>query len=49
MTWNGWSGLNWWLNRSRRLVHVALLVLVHKRLHAGLNRVSSSAASSLQH
>ena len=39
MTWNGWSGLNWWLNWSRRLVHVALLVFVHKRLHAGLNCV----------
>ena len=37
MTWNGWSSLNWWLSRSRRLVHIALLGLVHKRLHTGLH------------
>ena len=39
MTWNRWRGLNWWLSGSRRLAHVALLVLVHKRLHAGFKRV----------
>ena len=39
MTWNRWRGLNWWLSGSRRLAHVALLGLVHKRLHAGFNRV----------
>ena len=39
MTWNGWSSLNWWLSRSRRLVHIALLGLVHKRLHTGLHCV----------
>ena len=39
MTWNRWRDLNWWLSGSRRLAHVALLVLVHKRLHAGFNRV----------
>ena len=39
MTWNRWGSLNWWLGRSRRLVQIALLGLVHKRLHTGLNRV----------
>ena len=39
MTWNRWRSLNWWLGRSRRLVHIALLGLVHKRLHTGLHRV----------
>ena len=40
MTWNGWSNLNWWLSRSRRLlVQIALLGLVHKCLHTGLNSV----------
>ena len=39
MTWNRWRSLNWWLSRSRRLVHVTLLGFVHKCLHTGLNRV----------
>ena len=39
MTWHRWRRLNWWLGRSRRLVHVALLGFVHKRLHTGLDRV----------
>ena len=39
MTWNRWGSLSWWLGRSRRLVQIALLGLVHKRLHTGPNRV----------
>ena len=39
MTWSGWRSLNWWLGRSRRLVHIALLGLVHESLHTGLHRV----------